>query len=182
MLHILHMLADSLMDDERIINSDVMYDLIRIEISSYQYMKLYQAPLLHRMVVLFSWVLVISLLMTDICRHITISSVRLHSLKVLQRTECWHIISPVHVGQYRFDFNPSSSIWAMSVDMFIEHDAPFARWQITPHIGRWWSLSRHDDTSRGVMASPACWGAVAAALWTAISGSTIETLSESMGT
>ena len=54
MLHILHMLADSLMDDERIINSDVMYDFIRIEMSSYQYMKLYQASLLHRMVALFS--------------------------------------------------------------------------------------------------------------------------------
>ena len=41
MLHILHMLADSLMDDERIINSDVMYYLNRIEMSSYQYKKLY---------------------------------------------------------------------------------------------------------------------------------------------
>jgi len=54
MLHMLHMLADSLMDDERIINSDVMYYLNRIEMSSYQYKKLYQAPLLHRMVALFS--------------------------------------------------------------------------------------------------------------------------------
>jgi len=41
MLHILHMLADSLMDDERIINSDVMYYLNRIEMPSYQYKKLY---------------------------------------------------------------------------------------------------------------------------------------------
>ncbi len=59
MLQIRHMLADSLMDDERIINLDVMHYLNRIEMSSYQYKKLYVILFSKKLyVILFSWVLV----------------------------------------------------------------------------------------------------------------------------